>query len=53
MDLSTLADDDLDEMRKRILAEQERRTNLASIPAQIEELRDKYVSGGGDPGDLA
>lgn len=52
MDLSTLADEELDGLRRRVLAEQERRTNLASIPAQIDELREKYVSGGGDPGDL-
>lgn len=52
MDFTTLTDQQLDEYRVAVLAEQERRDNLAQIPDQISELREKYVAGGGDPGDL-
>lgn len=49
MDLTQLSDDELDEHRRDVLAEIERRENLARIPDQINELRTKYVEGGGDP----
>lgn len=52
MDLSTLTDDDLDEQRRAILTEQERRAALATIPAQVAELARVYRDGGGDPADL-
>ena len=52
MDLTTLDSEELDQLRRDVLAEQERRENLARIPAQIEVLREKYVAGGGDPADL-
>ena len=52
MDLTNLSDDGLDQLRRDVLTEQERRANLAQIPDQIAELREKYVAGGGDPGDL-
>lgn len=48
MDYTTLTDDQLDEERTAILIEQERRANLAQIPATIQELADKYAEGGGD-----
>lgn len=52
MNLKDLSDNDLDALRVDVLVEQERRENLAQIPSQIVELREKYVSGGGDPDDL-
>ena len=48
MDYKKLTDDQLDEARTAILVEQERRANLAQIPATIQELAAKYKEGGGD-----
>ena len=48
MDYKTLTDEQLDEARQAILIEQERRANLAQIPATIQELASKYTDGGGD-----
>ena len=48
MDYKTLTDEQLDEARQNILIEQERRSNLAQIPATISELAAKYKEGGGD-----
>ena len=48
MDYKTLTDEQLDEARTAILIEQERRANLAQIPATIQELAAKYTEGGGD-----
>lgn len=52
MDLSTLTDEELAEHLNAVLAEQERRQALATIPDQIRDLTAKYVDGGGDPADL-
>lgn len=52
MDLRTLSDDDLDQMRRDVLAEQERRSKIAAIPEQITALRGQYLAAGGDPTDL-
>ena len=52
MDFKTLTDEQLDEARQAILIEQERRSNLAQIPATIQELASKYTDGGGDREDL-
>ena len=41
MDYKKLTDEQLDEARQEILAEQERRANLAQIPATIQELAAK------------
>ena len=49
MDYKSLTDEQLDEARTAILIEQERRANLAQIPATIQELAAKYKEGGGDP----
>ena len=51
-DLTTLADDGLDALRVDVLTEQERRANLAQIPATIQELATKYTEGGGDREEL-
>ena len=48
MDLRTLTDEKLDEHRRAVLIEQERRANLAAIPEQIKELAEKFRDGGGD-----
>ena len=48
MDYKSLTDEQLDEARQAILVEQERRANLAQIPATIQELATKYTEGGGD-----
>ena len=52
MDYKSLTDEQLDEARQAILVEQERRANLAQIPATIQELATKYTEGGGDREDL-
>ena len=52
MDYKSLTDEQLDEARQAILVEQERRANLAQIPATIQELAAKYKEGGGNQEDL-
>lgn len=52
MDLSSMTGEELATHLNEVLAEQERRQALATIPAQIEELTAKYVAGGGILADL-
>ena len=52
MDYKALTDEQLDEARQAILIEQERRANLAQIPATIQELAAKCKEGGGDQNEL-
>ena len=52
MDYKSFTDEELNEARQAILIEQERRANLAQIPATIQELAAKYAEGGGDRGEL-
>ena len=52
MDLKALTDTELDDLRRGILTEQERRENLAAIPEQIKELAGKFRDGGGDEQEL-
>ena len=52
MDYKSLTDEQLDEARQDILIEQERRSNIAQIPATIQELATKYTEGGGDREEL-
>ena len=52
MDYKTLTDEQLDEARQAVLVEQERRANLAQIPATIQELAAKYKEGGGSQEEL-
>ena len=47
-DVRDLDDDQLGALRQVVLAEQERRANLAAIPEQIKELAEKFRDGGGD-----
>ena len=48
MDLKTLTVDELDDLRRDVLTEQERRENLAAIPEQVAALAKVYREGGGD-----
>ena len=48
IEIDGLDDAALDQLRRRVLAEQERRANLAAIPEQIKELAEKFRDGGGD-----
>ena len=48
MDYKTLTDEELEEARRAVLIEQERRANLAQIPVTIQELATKYTEGGGN-----
>ena len=52
MDYKNLTEEQLEEARKAILIEQERRANLEQIPATIQELAAKYKEGGGDQQEL-
>ena len=52
MEYKNLTDEQLEEARTAILVEQERRANLAQIPATIQELSAKYIDGGGDREEL-
>ena len=52
MDYKSLTDEQLNEARTAVLIEQERRANLAQIPATIQELAAKYAEGGGDREEL-
>ena len=52
IDLTTLTDDELDQLRVDVSTEQERRANLAQIQATIQELATKYAEGGGDREEL-
>ena len=48
MDFKDMTDTDLDELRRGVLKERERRANLAAIPDQIRDLAGKFRDGGGD-----
>ena len=52
MDLTTLTDEQLDDHRRAVLIEQERRAKLAQLPEQIGQLAKVYRDGGGDEGAL-
>lgn len=48
IDLTNLSDEDLDQLRRDVLNEQERRANLEAIPEQVAALAKVYRDGGGD-----
>ena len=52
MDYKSFTDEQLNEARRAILVEQERRSNLEQIPATIQELSVKYKEGGGSQEEL-
>lgn len=51
-DLSDMSDDELDQHRRDVLKEIERRDRLEAIPAEIDALRDQYTAAGGNVADL-
>lgn len=52
-DFSNYDDEKLEDARLAILNEKERRDRLASTPAQVANLVNRYVEDGGDRADLA
>ena len=52
MDLKALSDGQLSEHLNAVLAEQERRRDLAQIPEPVRELTERYAAGGGQIEDL-
>ena len=44
MELTTLTDEDLDQLRVEVLTEQERRRLIADAPAQAVALADRYAA---------
>ena len=52
MDYKSFTNEQLEEARRSILIEQERRANLEQIPAAIQELATKYTEGGGSREEL-
>jgi len=48
MDLTTLTDEELDQLRIDVLNEQERRQIEATYPAQIEEMSARYKRATGE-----
>ena len=52
MDYKKLTEEQLEEARRSILIEKERRSNLEQIPATIQELSVKYKEGGGSQEEL-
>lgn len=52
-DLRDMSDDELDDHRRDVLKEIERRDRLEAIPEEIGNLRKEYEEAGGDPSDLA
>lgn len=53
MDLTELADDELDQHRREVLVEQERRQTLATAPEQADTLARRYLDAeGAEPGQV-
>ena len=52
MNLNELSDEDLDNLRVEVLIEEERRQSRDQIPAQIADLKARFIDAGGDPNDL-
>lgn len=52
-DLKDMTEDELDDHRREVLKEIDRREKLDSIPKEIAKLRSEFESAGGDPDDLA
>lgn len=48
MDLRTLTDEELDQHRRDVLAEQERRQRIADTPSRVADLVAAYEADGGD-----
>ena len=52
MNLNELPDEELDNLRRQVLIEEERRQARDQIPAQIADLTARFIDAGGDPADL-
>lgn len=52
MDLRTLTDDELGDLRRGILAEQERRAKIAELPDQLADMARDAAAAGCDRDDL-
>lgn len=52
MDLKTLTDEELRNHLIEVMAEQDRRKALATIPGKIADLTAQFMAGGGNPADL-
>lgn len=52
-DLTTMSDEALSNHLNAVLAEQERRADLARIPDAMASMQAKFISGGGDPAVIA
>lgn len=48
MDLRVYTDEQLEDLRMQVVGEQDRRRNLAAIPAQVADMARTYREGGGD-----
>lgn len=51
-DLRDMSDEELDQHRRDVLKEIERRQKLEMIPTEIDALRDQYTAAGGNLADL-
>lgn len=51
-DLRDMSDDELDQHRRDVLKEIERRDRLEAIPAEIDALKDQYTAAGGNLANL-
>lgn len=49
MDLRSMTDDDLDQLRRDVLTEQERRAKVADLPEQVAAMTRDAVAAGVDP----
>lgn len=52
MDLTTLTDQELDELRRDVLTEQERRTKITQLPDQLADMTRDALAAGCDPDTL-
>lgn len=52
MDLRTMTDDDLDQLRRDVLIEQERRQKVAELPEQVASLARDAIDAGVNPESL-
>lgn len=52
LNLATLTDTELDQLRVDVAAERERRDRLAQAPAQVAEIARRYTEDGGNPAGL-
>lgn len=52
-DLRDMSDDELDQHRRDVLKEIERRQKLEDIPEEIGKLKNEYAAAGGNLADLS